>query len=147
LDQGLVVVSWGLNDLSDVRSREELIKLLEATYPDDARGRLTNWAAQLWTFLDRIQLGDLVVLPLKLTPAIAIGRVSGAYNYRPDLPSDARHIRPVTWLHTSVPRAAVGQDLLYSLRVFLTVYELSRHQAMDRLVALAATGKDPGRRR
>jgi restriction system protein len=147
LGQGLVLVSWGLQDRSDVKSRDELIKLLEAAYPNDARGRLINWAAQLWAFLDRIQLGDLVVLPLKLTPAIAIGQVSGAYSYRPDLPSDARHVRPVKWLSTNVPRAAVGQDLLYSLRVFLTVYELRRHQAPDRLAALAATAKDPRRSR
>jgi restriction system protein len=145
LDQGLALVGWReLEDLSGIKTRQNLVKLLEATYPEAGSGRLANWAGQLWAFLDRIQLDDLVVLPLKHTPAIAIGRVTGPYTYRPDLPQDARHVRAVTWLRPDLPRTAVGQDLLYSLGAFLTVCELRRNQAAQRLAALASTGKDPG---
>jgi restriction system protein len=145
LEQNLALVGWReLHDLAAIKSREELARLLEQTYPDDGAGRIANWTGQLWAFLDRIRVGDLVVLPLKHTPALAIGRITGPYAYRPDLPQDARHVRPVTWLRTDLPRTAVGQDLLYSLGAFLTVCELRRHHAADRLAALAATGTDPG---
>ncbi len=145
LEQSLVLVGWReLDDLSGVKTREDLRVLLEATYPDAGSGRITNWAGQLWAFLDRVQADDLVVLPLKHTPAIAIGKVTGGYNFRADLPRDARHVRPVRWLRTDIPRTAVGQDLLYSLGAFMTVCELRRNHAVQRLAALARTGSDPG---
>lgn len=145
LEQSLVLVGWQeLDDLSGIRTRDDLRARLESTYPEAGSGRIINWAGQLWAFLDRVQPGDLVVLPLKHTPAIAIGQVTGGYSFRADLPRDARHVRPVRWLRTDIPRTAVGQDLLYSLGAFMTVCELRRHSALKRLQALADTGNDPG---
>jgi restriction system protein len=146
LEQSLVLVGWQeLDDISKVTSREQLNELLRSTYPDAGSGRIANWNGQLWAFLDRIQLGDLVVLPFKHTPAVAIGTVTGPYTYRDDLPIDARHVRPVQWLRTDIPRTAVGQDLLYSLGAFMTVCELRRNQAAQRFAALADSGRDPGK--
>jgi len=48
------------------------------------------------------------------------------YGYRPDLPPDAPHTRPVKWLATDLPRTALGQDLPYSLGTFRTVCEVRR---------------------
>jgi restriction system protein len=145
LEQNMVLIGWQeLNDLSKISSRDQLIEVLRSTYPDAGSGRISNWAGQLWAFLARIQLGDLVVLPFKHSPAIAIGRVTGSYTYRGDLPLDARHVRPVQWLRTDIPRTAVGQDLLYSLGAFMTVCELRRNQAAQRLATLGQSGQDPG---
>lgn len=145
LDQGLAVIGWdALPDLSDLQTRESLMEVLQAAYPDDSHKRLLNWQAQLWAFLKSISPGDLVALPLKGSPAVAIGRVTGDYTYRMDLPSDARHTRPVEWLTKDLPRTAISQDLLYSLGAFLTVCEIKRHDAVKRLAALAKDGRDPG---
>lgn len=147
VQEGLAFVGWDeLDDLSKLTSREQLVDVLRSTYPDAGAGRLANWTGQLWAFVARIQVGDLVVLPFKHTPAVAIGRVSGPYAYRADLPLGARHVRPVQWLRTDLPRTAVGQDLLYSLGAFMTVCELRRNDAAQRLAALADVGRDPGQR-
>jgi restriction system protein len=145
LEQELAVVGWDeLPDLSGVNSRDMLMEYLQDAYPDDPPKRLLNWQAQLWAFLDLMAEGDLVVLPLKTSPAVAIGHVTGGYRYRADLPSDARHTRPVKWQVTDLPRTAIGQDLLYSLGAFLTVCEIKRHDAVQRLAVLTETGSDPG---
>jgi restriction system protein len=120
------------------------MEALRRAYPDDGPKRLLNWQAQLWAFVHSISEGDLAVLPLKASPAVAIGRVTGNYRYRDDLPSDARHTRPVKWQTSDLPRTAIGQDLLYSLGAFLTVCEIKRHDAVRRLVKLAESGRDPG---
>jgi restriction system protein len=117
---------------------------LREAFPDDGHKKLLNWQAQLWAFLRTISVGDLAILPLKASPAVAIGEVTGSYIYRPDLPSDARHASPVKWLATDLPRTAFGQDLLYSLGAFLTVCEVKRHEAVRRLDNLVQTGKDLG---
>jgi restriction system protein len=120
------------------------LKALQEAFPDDGANRLRNWQAQLWAFLHSCSEGDLVVLPLKATPSVAIGYVTGPYHYHADLPPDARHTRAVKWLRTDLARTAFGQDLLYSLGAFLTVCEIKRHDALRRLTRLAETGHDPG---
>jgi restriction system protein len=120
------------------------MEALRKAYPDDGPKRLLNWQAQLWAFLHSISVGDLIVLPLKTSPSVAIGHVTGDYRYRNDLPSDARHTRPVEWQTSDVPRTAIGQDLLYSLGAFLTVCQIKRHDAAKRLARLADSGHDPG---
>ncbi len=118
--------------------------MLEIAYPEDGEKRRRNHLAQLWMFRDTMSVGDLVVLPLKNTPTVAIGRVTGPYAYRSNLPDSARHTRPVEWLRTDIPRTAIGQDLLHTLGAFLTVCEIKRNDGAQRISVLAATGQDPG---
>jgi len=97
----------------------------------------------VWSFVQIIQVGDLVVLPLKQRAAIAIGTIASDYEYQPRyLPYDAVHTRRVHWLKTDLPRTAFDQDLLDTLGSFLTVFRAERHNAAARLYALA-TGTAP----
>src|SRR5205085_2187716 len=43
-----------------------------------------------------------------------------------------------------VPRQVFAQDLLYSFGSFLTICEVTRNRAVDRTLAIAKTGHDPG---
>lgn len=144
LDNDLVAIGWGeLSDLAGL-TREQIAERIREQHPDAGKPKVSNWTGQLNAFVHGIQPGDLVVLPLKTRPMIAIGTVKGDYAFRPELEPDARHTRSVDWISRDVPRTAVGQDLLYSLGAFLTVCRVARHNAAARLAALAATGMDPG---
>jgi predicted Mrr-cat superfamily restriction endonuclease len=65
-------------------------------------------------------------------------------------------MRPVRWLKAEVPRDVFRQDLLYSFGAFMTVCEISRNDALQRVeavirqAAIPATKADrqrpPGRR-
>jgi len=136
LEKSIAVISWPeLDDLSGIKTREELLQKLKTTYPDHKPKTLQNWASQIWPFIRVIQLGDLVALPLKQRPFIAFGRITGDYQYRPELPDDARHTRPVQWLK-EVSRSKLDQDLLYSLGAFMTVCRIQRNNAEERIRAL-----------
>lgn len=137
LDKGIAVIGWDeLPDLSQVKSREELDKLCRETYPDAKPNTITNWVGQLWAFRKRIQIGDLIVLPLKNRSVIAIGRVKGPYRYLPDMPPGSRHTRQVEWLNTDIPRNAFDKDLLYSMGVSMTVCQIQRNNAEERISAI-----------
>lgn len=86
-----------------------------------------------------MQKGELVVLPLKTTGTIAVGRIDGDYQYRDDLGNSLHHVRPVAWTETEVPRDAFDQDLLYSFGAFITIGRVKRDRAEERI--LAAIGK------
>jgi len=123
-------------DLSSVKSKEELFDILREAYPDRLKNAIFNFRGQLWAFLKRIQEGDLVVLPLKTRSVIAVGRVIGPYEYNLDNPEGARHTRSVEWMRTDIPRSALDQDLLYSIGAFMTVCQIQRNKAEERIRAL-----------
>ncbi|WP_199240249.1 MULTISPECIES: restriction endonuclease [Kribbella] len=84
-------------------------------------------------------------MPLKTTKQIALGRVTGGYQYRADEPDrDQRHVVQVDWQRTDLPRAAVKQDLLFTLGSAMSIFAPSKNRAVDRLEHLLAHGTDPG---
>jgi restriction system protein len=137
----------GVADLSGAASREAVLDAVITAYPDAKDQAAKNFAAQLWALRHRISVGDLIVMPLKSSPHLAIGRVKGDYRYLLDEnDSDRRHVRPMEWLVTDVPRTVVKQDLLYSLGAFSTICEMSRNDAAWRLDQVVTAGSDPGSR-
>ncbi|QCI67732.1 restriction endonuclease [Phreatobacter stygius] len=142
LDNGVAVIGWEeMPDLSTLKVREDLRAVLNRSFPTASSKTLTNWESQLWPFAHVMQVGDLVVMPLKTRSAIAIGRVKGPYVYRQDL-GDARHTRPVEWLK-EVQRNEFAQDLLYSFGSFMTVCRVSRNRAEERVLAVLSGKPDP----
>lgn len=137
LGSQVATIGWDeLGDLSSVTSREELASLYERAYPGAKKAAIANQVGQIWSFVNRIQPDDLIVLPLKLRSAIAIGKAVGPYQYRTDLAPNIHHIRRVKWIRTDIPRTAFEQDLLYSLGAFMTVCQVRRNNAEERVRAI-----------
>jgi restriction system protein len=129
-------------DLAGLRGRDAIADHLRETMPAAGEGRIRNFAAQLNQFANVIQIGDLVVLPRRLTNGIAIGEVTGPYEYLGE--GSYRHTRKVKWLKEAIPRDTFGQDLRHSFGAFMTVCEITRNNALGRVKAVLETGKDPG---
>ncbi len=137
LGGGVVGVGWPeVGDLGPVSDTGDIRELVREAYPDQKTSTVANWTAQLDAFRLKIALGDLVSLPLKTSPAVAFGRVTGAYKYEPGAPESMRHQRSVMWIREDVPRDAIDQDLRYSLGAFLTVCQVKRNDAEARITAL-----------
>ncbi|TML00285.1 MAG: restriction endonuclease [Actinobacteria bacterium] len=143
LEHSVVGGRWGrISDLSDVRTRRELNALCEREEPEWSAKTRANYVAQLWSLRERMLIEELVVLPLKTTGTVAVGRISGPYAYRTDLGEELCHVRPVSWIKTDLPRDSFDQDLLYSFGAFLTVGRVRRDKAEERILA-AASGQTP----
>jgi len=144
IENNIVTIGWNeLGDLSPAKERQDLYDMFETTFPDAGKGRVANHVGQVWAFRARFQVGDLVVLPLKTQSAIAIGKITGDYQYRTDLGDSAKHTRPVEWLKTDLPRTMFDQDLLHSFGAFMTVCEIKRNDAEQRIRAIAEGKKPP----
>ena len=145
LEHGLASMGWGsLPDLRGVSSRHDVEAMIRQALPDRPDGAVRNYARQLWSLCSGVQVGDLVVLPLKTSRKIALGTVVQEYSYRADEESDWRHVVSVDWQRTDVPRSAVKQDLLKSLGGQMTIYSIKDRDHMKRLHQLLLTGSDPG---
>ncbi len=131
-----------VGDLSARNDRDAILEHLEEVMPDAGQNRLRNFAAQLNQFANTIQKGDLVVMPRKVTNGVAIGKVTGDYSF--DLDSPYKHSRSVEWHEESLPRDVFKQDLKYSFGAFMTICEIKRNSALERVQAVLNTGTDPG---
>jgi len=147
LENSLSVIGWEeIGDMSPYTDWDSFVHFVEVNYPGLRKGTITNYSGQLFAFAHRIQIGDLICLPLKTTKMIAIGRVVSGYQFSQDAVKSQRHSRQVEWLRTDVARAAIKQDLLYSLGAFMTVCEIKRNDAQNRIEEIVRTGIDPGSR-
>lgn len=146
MKNGLSGGGWDeVPDLTMCTSREDVGNTVAMTYPDDSPARKANYTGQLWALRGRISAGDVIVLPMKTTGEVAIGRVVSGYEYLADEPdADKRHVVRVDWKVTDLPRSAIKQDLLYTLGSALTVFAPSRGHAVERLEALLSGRPDPG---
>ena len=129
--------------LATATDYEDVHEIVTRAFHDAKARAVGNFAGQLWAFAVAMKEGDLVVLPRKLTSQIAIGRVTGPYEYR-QVDDAFRHTRPVEWLQTDLPRTVFEQDLLYSLGAFMTVCNISRNDAERRVASVAEGKPDPG---
>ncbi len=98
IEEGLCGIGWpDLPDLS-VMGDEAVDREIEVVYGDEPHGRVRNHKMQIRHFRS-ISLGDIVLMPLKTRPGnVAVGRVIGPYEFRPDLSDLTHHVRATEWL-------------------------------------------------
>jgi 5-methylcytosine-specific restriction protein B len=110
LDEGWCGIGWPqLGDLSAL-DEDALGREIEIAYGDQPPARIGQYKAIVGSFM-RIRRGDLVVTPIKRHGQVAIGTVVGDYEYRPENPDTAHHVRAVDWDREDTPRELFG-DLL-----------------------------------
>ena len=144
LEQQICAIGWpDLDDLSKYSTKDELHKKMEATYSNFGPKKVINHLGQLWAFSKKIQVGDIVVLPLKKQAAIAIGKVTSDYKHNSNAKPGLNHYRSVDWVRTDIPRTAFNQDLLYSFGAFMTVCQIKRNNAEQRVLEILKGKEDP----
>lgn len=138
LENNVVAIGWQEigRDLSTVKSKQEMAAIIRGAFQHEKDHTLRNWLGQLWAFVNVLKPGDLVALPLKRQATVAIGEVTGPYQYRLEHPVDARHVRTVTWLRKDIFRTSLDQDLQQSLNAVKTVCQIRRDQAERRVRAI-----------
>lgn len=146
LQSGLSGGGWQeVPDLTRCETRDDIAAVVAEAFAGESAGKLANYTGQLWALRGRIRAGDVMALPLKTSREVALGRVLSGYEYLSDEADPARrHVLRVEWIATGVPRAAIKQDLLFTLGSALTVFAPTRGQAIQRLEELMVAGTDPG---
>jgi len=108
-------ISLGGDEVSDMSIRpsdDEIVEMFRNSHPEwKKRGlpvRLSYWRI----FLDKMTLGDLVLVPL-VDSKVSILRITGGYQYQPAAASTfLRHVRPVEVLVDELPKGRLPSDYL-----------------------------------
>lgn len=145
LEDGRIYLTWGntfhTHDPTNCRTYEEVRAMVDVLFPSLSKHRRGHTAGQFAAFLVFMKPGDWVAMPHKHKAAIAIGEVTGPVVYNTKERDLYRVSRPVRWIDTEVPRSAFDQDILYSLGAFMTICEVKRNNAEQRVRSLVKGGK------
>ena len=95
-------------------------------------------AGQCCQFALEIKIDDLIFIPIPLSKEVTIGKVVGAYRYRPDAPEMRRHQRPVKWEIIDFPYDRFPDEIRGLLKSGLTVAKSSVRNAHKLLLAAVA---------
>ena len=143
LDNGIALIGFSeCPSLAAAKDWGEIYSIVQATRPELSKRGMGNYTGQLWSFALRMRVGDIVVMPRKLTAQIALGRVVGPYQHA-KVGDEMRHLRKVDWIRTEVPRSVFGEDLLRSFGA-LSVCSIERNKARERVIAVMNGKPDPG---
>jgi len=142
LMDGRVYLTWDDFDvdLKNIESKEDLYKILIQKYDLEKEKTAINWAAQIWPIAHRMEIGDWVVLPSKLSRTIHFGKITSEYVFSESLGSPYYHYREINWFAQDIPRDRFDQDILYSLGAFMTVCKIHKNNAEERIKQMAENG-------
>jgi restriction system protein len=138
LHDGQIYLTWErLNkDLRLIKSKIDLFETLLEFYPEFKRATIRNWTGQVYPMANSMKAGDWIVLPSKLRSAFHFGEIKGDYEFHPKAEELYRHSRKVEWFAKDIPRSIFDQDLLYSLGAIMTVCQIRRNDAEERIRAM-----------
>jgi restriction system protein len=143
LENNVICMVWqelAESDFSNIKTQEQLKEILLNTYQEQSKS-VPNWASQIWIHLNKMKIDDLVILPLKHSRKIAVGKIVSDYIFDPKK-KPYSHIRKVEWIEKEIPRTSFDQDLLYSFGAFKTFCEINRNDAETRIKAFLSGKKN-----
>ena len=139
----MLTIGFGYTEnFAEAQAQEDVAKEIQRYNPGATPRQIAAWSRQIWSFKSRIENGDLVIMPRKGQPYIAIGTIVGSYIFRPEL-QELQHGRPVEWINTEVSRNSLSEDLHRSLSADLTVFQPRASDSENRLRAIATDDKTP----
>ncbi|KEO84396.1 hypothetical protein EL26_04645 [Tumebacillus flagellatus] len=124
-EKGIIFIGWDeMGDLRQYKTREDLVEKYQDVYDVDYNP--INNSFTLWAFTNLIQEGDVIIANKGGRAIVGIGKVTGDYEYRPDLNPDYPNVRKVDW--------ALQQEVTLSKKLFpnKTLSEVSE----DRVAAI-----------
>ena len=144
-DEGFVCIGWtDIGDLTPYDTRDKMRAAMEKAFPAHKPKTISATYGQTFNFAHEMAIGDPVVLPVKPTGEIAIGRVSGPYLYASSdkdlFENDYASLRPIEWLKI-VPRTAFTQAALHSFGSFSTVSTSNDH--LEEVLAVLSGKTEP----
>ena len=135
LEKGMLSIGFGIEaDLTEAQTKDAVERIVRRANPGANPYQISNWTGQLWAFRDGIEPGDLVVMPRKGQPSIAIGEIIGGYQFLDR--NVHQQGREVKWIDREVPRASLDEDLKSSLNTISTVFRPRSADAEQRLRAM-----------
>lgn len=137
-DRSIVAIGWGeiVGEVSPGMTKAEIKTLYAQRHPELKRGTVIAGAAQIWRFLNEIQVGDEVVTYSPDNRTYLLGAVQSSATYQQATAVDGLAlVRAVQWLPVEIERDRLPTKTKNSLGSTLTVFVVPEEAAAEIRVA------------
>jgi len=142
-EKNYVGVGWRrLNNLSDVKSKDELAALHQKAYADQKIGKQRLDIGMINRFRFDIQIGDYVITYNPEYRTYSIGEILSGYQYKTDSPGGYNHIRNVSWIG-KVERNSLSTSTKNTVGAIMTLFLLNETAKDEFLKLLSGEKVDP----
>lgn len=127
-DRSIAAIGWWelAPKVKPGMSKKELTAIYQQVEPNVKLGTAISGASQVWRFINEIKEGDWVVTYSPANRTYLVGKVIGAYQYRPEWTEDDMPlIRPVQWKSIEIERDMLSVRSKNTLGSTLTVFLLA----------------------
>jgi restriction system protein len=140
LNTGKILLDYEVPDLRPNMTRKDLINAIRTHNPGRSDKGVHARAGQIETLFNEVRKGDLVLVPRDKGRAMIIGEMQ---TDRSTVTGTAITVH-VNWIAPEVPISRFDQDLQYSFMAIHKFCEVSRNDAVRRLLRIAHGEVDPG---
>jgi len=128
-------IGFGVHEDIGGMERDDISALILRQEPGAPKKKRAYRANQLWTLAQKMQVGDLAVIPIHSRSAAHIAEITGPYEYVPE-PGKDGHSRSVRWHAVNVPEASFNETIQRSFVADQTI--LNRDSAEEHVREVAA---------
>ena len=134
LNKKVMAIGWkDFGGFSGLESREAFKEKYAEVYPSKGSRHIATCAGQLFRFLHEVQVGDIVVFPVRRDRQVHIGEIVGEYKYQPAVDENYPNHRAVKWLK-QLPRTSFSQGSLYEMGSAMSLFQIKSYA--DEVIAL-----------
>jgi restriction system protein len=125
IDDSRIAIGWAeAGDYTHVNSREDIIKIFLAVWPEQSQRQIKTGASQVFRFLHEMSAGDKVVVYDPDERIYHVGRVLGEPKFDPEWNERLPVNRDVEWIG-NVNRDDLSQPTKNTLGALMTLFKLS----------------------
>ena len=127
LGKRIIAIGW-LHESYEEKSRAVIKKSILKEFPNEKPGTIDQWAGCCWRFASEIGINDYVITNNN-EGTIHIGKITGKYEYSPNLYKENPHIRSVKWIKR-IKRNELPTKIQSYLKSSLTVTSFDDSEAI-----------------
>jgi restriction system protein len=127
-NKNVIAIGWKeLGNLGNINPDIDTFKTkISEIYPNKKSGSLSRYGNMLYRFVYEMRIDDLVVFPSQTDRLIYIGRITGQYQYSPELDEDYCNTRAVVW-NKPYLKTLFTQSALYEIYTAMTLFMVKKH--------------------
>ena len=115
--------------------KDDVLNIIEGLNPGAAKQTISNTWSQIDIFANRMQVGDIVIIPKKRSYLVSVGIVTGNYEYDESKPFPLNHSRTISILKTGIDTQKFPKDIFYSLGAFRTIFEIKQEKRLKEILS------------
>ena len=113
------------------KNKEEIKEILTDNIEKQNKTTISNVWSQIDIFINRMKIGDTVIIPQKKSSLIHVAKIIGDYTFEDTNNILGRHYRKIRIIAKDIDAYDFPQSLQYSLGAYRTIFQIKKADTMQ----------------